>query len=94
MGTFGCSDIFGNAGGDALCGVDVGGIAFIHSQILEARAQGKAILLISADLDEILTLADRIAVLFEGRIAGRVDAAQAEPQRLGLWMTGTREPQT
>jgi len=72
-------------------GVDVGGIAFIHSRILEARQQGKAVLLISADLDEILALADRIAVLFEGRVAGIVDAAQADAQTLGLWMTGTQE---
>jgi simple sugar transport system ATP-binding protein len=48
------------------------------------------VLLISADLDEILALSDRIAVLYEGRIVGCVPASAADPQTLGLWMTGTR----
>jgi simple sugar transport system ATP-binding protein len=74
-------------------GVDVGGIDFIHRRILAARAEGKAVLLISADLDEVMELADRIAVLFEGRIVGEVDAAQADAQTLGLWMTGSSRSQ-
>jgi simple sugar transport system ATP-binding protein len=69
-------------------GVDVGGIAFIHRRILAARQEGKAVLLISADLDEIMALSDRIAVLYEGRIVGEVEAAHADAQSLGLWMTG------
>jgi len=72
-------------------GVDVGGIEFIHARILEAADAGCAVLLVSADLAEILTLADRIAVLFAGRIAGRAAARDAEPGRLGLWMTGAGE---
>jgi simple sugar transport system ATP-binding protein len=71
-------------------GVDVGGITFIHRRILDAAENGKAVLLISADLDEILALSDRIAVLYEGRIVGCVPASAADPQTLGLWMTGTR----
>ena len=71
-------------------GVDVGGITFIHRRILEAGDQGKAVLLISADLDEILALSDRIAVLYEGRIVGTVKARDANPQTLGMWMTGSR----
>ena len=73
-------------------GIDVGAQAAIWEVIRNARALGLGVLLISADLDEILTLADRIAVLYEGRIVGCVDAAQADPQQLGLWMTGSREP--
>ncbi len=69
-------------------GVDVGGIAFLHTQILKARDSGKAILLISADLNEILALADRVLVLFAGRVAGECRADQATAAELGAWMTG------
>jgi simple sugar transport system ATP-binding protein len=72
-------------------GVDVGGIAFLHERILVARAAGAGVLLISADLNEILALADRIVVLFGGRVVGEVPAAAADPARLGLWMTGSAE---
>jgi simple sugar transport system ATP-binding protein len=72
-------------------GVDVGGIEFLHTRILAARDAGQAVLLVSADLHEILALADRIAVLFEGRIAGEVAAAHATAPQLGAWMTGVRE---
>jgi simple sugar transport system ATP-binding protein len=73
-------------------GVDVGGIAFIHRTILAARDAGKAILLISADLNEILSLSDRISVLFGGRIMGTVSADRADPVQIGLWMTGGGNP--
>ena len=69
-------------------GVDVGGIAFLHTQILRARDDGKAILLISADLNEILALADRVLVLFAGRVAGECRAADATAAQIGTWMTG------
>ena len=55
------------------------------------REQGAAILLISEDLDEILALSDRIAVIFEGRIMGVLDRAEATPERLGLLMAGVTE---
>jgi len=73
-------------------GVDVGGIAFLHTQILRARDDGKAILLISADLNEILALADRVLVLFAGRVAGECLAADATAAQLGAWMTGETLP--
>jgi simple sugar transport system ATP-binding protein len=71
-------------------GVDVGATETIHRLLLEQRRRGAAILLISEDLDELLALADRIAVLFGGRIMGTVPAAAADPERLGLLMAGIR----
>ena len=72
-------------------GVDIGAIEFIHRRLIEMRDAGKAILLISAELEEILALSDRIAVMHEGRILGEMPAAQADPQRLGLLMAGITE---
>jgi simple sugar transport system ATP-binding protein len=69
-------------------GLDVGAIESTHRLLLERRAAGAAILLISEDLDEILTLSDRVAVMYEGRIAGLFDAAEADVGRIGLLMTG------
>jgi ABC-type uncharacterized transport system ATPase subunit len=69
-------------------GIDVGSIEFIHQRLLQARSKGKAILLISADLEEILSISDRIAVMYEGQIAGTLDPAEATEERLGLMMTG------
>ncbi|MEI6559088.1 MAG: ABC transporter ATP-binding protein [Rhodospirillaceae bacterium] len=68
-------------------GVDIGAVAFIHRQLLALRAAGTAILLVSAELDELLGLADRILVMFEGRIVGERPAAAAE-RDLGLMMAG------
>jgi simple sugar transport system ATP-binding protein len=70
-------------------GVDIGAIEFIHHQIISARDEGVAVLLISADLAEILSLSDRIAVIFNGKIMGILDASQAEERKIGLMMTGT-----
>ena len=69
-------------------GVDVGSIEFIHQRLVQARDQGKAVLLISADLEEILSLSDRIAVIYEGHIVGILQPAEANEERLGLMMTG------
>jgi ABC-type uncharacterized transport system ATPase subunit len=69
-------------------GVDVGSIEFIYQQLINYRSQGKAILLVSADLNEIMTLSDRILVMYEGKIAGEVDAEIAQESTLGLMMTG------
>jgi simple sugar transport system ATP-binding protein len=69
-------------------GVDVGSIEFIHQRLLQARDEGKALLLISADLEEILSISDRIAVMYEGQIVGSLDPAEATEERLGLMMTG------
>jgi ABC-type uncharacterized transport system ATPase subunit len=70
-------------------GLDVAAARAIHELLLEERARGVAILLVSEDLDELLSLADRILVLYEGRVMGIVDGAGAERSRLGLMMAGT-----
>jgi general nucleoside transport system ATP-binding protein len=70
-------------------GVDVGAAEFIHARLLALRASGAGILLVSADLDEIRSLADRILVLCNGRIMGVVDPRDADEHRLGLLMSGT-----
>lgn len=69
-------------------GLDVGAVELAHRLLLERRAAGAAILLISEDLDEILALSDRVAVLYEGRIAGIADTADTDIARIGLLMTG------
>ena len=69
-------------------GVDVGAGEYIHSQLVAQKAAGCATLLISEDLDEVLALSDRIAVMYEGRIMGVSDREQATVDQLGLWMAG------
>src|SRR6185436_4537255 len=71
-------------------GLDVGAIENVHRLLLEQRREGTAILLISEDLDEVLTLADRIAVIYEGELFGIVEAGSADIHEIGLMMTGTR----
>lgn len=71
-------------------GVDVGAIEFIHKQIIAKRNEGKAILLISMELDEILSLSDRVAVMYEGQIVATLDAAITNEEELGLLMAGIR----
>ncbi len=73
-------------------GLDVGSIEFIHRRIIEARDHGVAILLVSAELDEILSLSDRIGVLYSGQIVAEVNAADADRETIGYYMAGlTRE---
>jgi simple sugar transport system ATP-binding protein len=67
-------------------GVDIGAIESIHKRILEMRDAGKAILLVSVELDEIRSLADRILVMFDGAIVGEVPADKADERTLGLMM--------
>lgn len=69
-------------------GVDVGAIEFIHDQLRKARNEGKAILLVSADLPEVLALSDRIAVMYGGRFVTVMDASSASAEKLGPFMTG------
>jgi general nucleoside transport system ATP-binding protein len=69
-------------------GLDVAGIETVHSYLRDAAASGVGVLLISEDLDEILALADRIVVMYEGRIVGERDADQANVEELGLLMAG------
>ncbi len=72
-------------------GVDVGAIEFIHQQLLDARAGGKAILLVSAELNEVLALSDRIAVMYRGKFAVVMPAADASEEVLGEYMIGTKK---
>jgi simple sugar transport system ATP-binding protein len=69
-------------------GVDIGATEFIHQRLLEQRGDGKAILLISEDLDEIRNLSDRIAVMYEGQVVGVVERNQATVEEIGLMMAG------
>ncbi len=69
-------------------GLDVGAIEHIHKQLIEERDKGKAILLVSLELDEVLGLSDRILVLYEGEIVGELDPKKTNPQELGLYMSG------
>jgi simple sugar transport system ATP-binding protein len=73
-------------------GLDVGAIEIVWAELLARRAQGRGILLVSAELEEIVNLADRVAVIFEGEIMGIVPTADAEVEILGLMMAGQRMP--
>ena len=77
-------------------GLDVGAYAYVHDQLRRVRDAGGGVLLISEDLDELLALADRVVVLFGGRIIGELPRAEATPRAIGLLMTGhavaSREP--
>ena len=68
-------------------GVDIGAIEFIHRRIVAERDEGAAVLLVSAELDEIRSLSDRIAVIYEGKIVS-IEPGDAPEERLGLLMTG------
>ncbi len=72
-------------------GVDIGAIEFIHRRLVELRDAGKAILLVSAELEEVMSLADRILVMCDGRIVGAMAAADADVQRIGMMMAGIAE---
>jgi simple sugar transport system ATP-binding protein len=69
-------------------GLDVGATEFVHGQLLARRAAGAGVLLVSEDLEELLALSDRIAVIYEGSLVGELPAEQATPERLGLLMAG------
>ena len=72
-------------------GVDIGAIEFIHQRILEKRESGAAILLSSADLDEVLRLSDRVITLYEGKITGEFTREHLDKSEIGYYMTGSRE---
>jgi simple sugar transport system ATP-binding protein len=69
-------------------GLDVGASEYVREELLARRADGAAVLLVSEDLDELLSLSDRIIVLYEGRVVGRMAAAEADPEQLGMLMAG------
>jgi general nucleoside transport system ATP-binding protein len=69
-------------------GIDVGSIEYIHEQIVRKRDEGKAILIVSTELDEIFALSDRIVVMFDGRIVAEMRASDTTPTEVGLYMAG------
>ncbi|MDD9270622.1 ABC transporter ATP-binding protein [Paenibacillus sp. GCM10023248] len=71
-------------------GLDVGAIEFVHRQLIEQRNKGKAVLLISFELDEIMNVSDRIAVIYEGQIVGEVLPQETNDQEIGLLMAGSK----
>ncbi len=75
-------------------GVDIGAIEFIHKQIVALRDAGKAVLLVSVELDEIMSLSDRIAVMFDGKIMGFADPETTNERALGLMMAGVAAEST
>ena len=71
-------------------GLDVGAIEHIHSQLVAERDKGKGVLLVSLELDEVLSLSDRILVMYEGEIVGELDPKQTDANELGLYMAGAK----
>ena len=71
-------------------GLDIGATAFLHQQLLESRRRGAAIMLVSTELDEILALSDRIAVMFKGRIIGILARADVTMEKISLMMAGQK----
>ena len=71
-------------------GLDVGAIEYIHSQLVAERDRGKAILLVSLELEEVMSLSDRILVMYEGEIVGELDPKKTNVQELGLYMAGAK----
>ena len=72
-------------------GLDVGAIEAVHHLLLQERENGAAVLLISEELDEIMSLADRIVVMYEGQIMGELSPDEADLEKIGLMMAGTRK---
>ena len=75
-------------------GLDIHASAFVHQQLLHARNRGKAILLVSSELEELLLMSDRIAVMYEGKIVGMVKPTETNKQELGALMLGLESEQT
>ena len=71
-------------------GLDVGAIEFIHKQLVEQRDEGKAVLLMSFELDEVMDVADRVLVMFEGEIMGNLDPKKVSVEEMGLYMAGVK----
>ncbi len=72
-------------------GVDIGATEFIHRKLIELRDAGAAVLLVSAELDEVLSLSDRVVVIYEGRLVGEVDPKSVSEEEIGLMMTGGKD---
>ena len=72
-------------------GLDVGAIEYIHKQIVAQRDAGKGVLLVSLELDEVMTVSDRILVMYEGEIVGELDPKKTTVEELGLYMAGAKK---
>jgi ABC-type uncharacterized transport system ATPase subunit len=70
--------------------LDVGSIEYIHRRLIQKRDEGVAVLLVSVELDEIMALSDRIAVMYEGKIVSTVEATEVTREELGLLMAGAQ----
>jgi simple sugar transport system ATP-binding protein len=75
-------------------GLDVGSIEYIHSRIVQKRDEGTAVLIVSTEIEEVVALGDRIAVMFQGRIVDILDPGEATLERLGLLMGGAHPEET
>ena len=71
-------------------GLDVGAIEYIHSQLVAERDRGKAVLLVSLELDEVMSLSDRILVMYEGQLVGQLNPKTTTVAELGLYMSGAK----
>jgi simple sugar transport system ATP-binding protein len=71
-------------------GLDVGAIEYIHKKLIEQRDEGKAVLLVSLELDEVMNVSDRILVIYEGEIVADLDPKKITIQELGLYMSGSK----
>jgi simple sugar transport system ATP-binding protein len=71
-------------------GLDVGAIEYIHSQLIKERDAGKAILLVSLELEEVLSVSDRILVMYEGEIVGELDPKTTTREEIGMYMSGAK----
>ena len=71
-------------------GLDVGAIEYIHKQIVAARDAGKAVLLVSLEMDEVLDVSDRILVMYEGEIVGELNPKKTTAEEMGLYMAGAK----
>ena len=71
-------------------GLDVGAIEYIHKQLVAERDAGQAVLLVSLELEEVMSLSDRILVMYEGEIVGELDPKKTTVQELGLYMAGAK----
>ena len=71
-------------------GLDVGAIEYIHEQLIAQRDAGKAVLLISLELDEVMNISDRILVMYEGEIVGDLNPGEITTEELGLYMAGAK----
>ena len=71
-------------------GLDVGAIEYIHKQLVAVRDAGRAVLLVSLELDEVMSVSDRILVMYEGVIVGELDPKKTTVEELGLYMAGAK----